>query len=102
MNPDEVLRPLQKRSVTSGSPILFFLPIQLPLGFHYRLTDQRSESHLFDKRLLIGDGKGAGYPKGFQNQPPPPNRFCTDIVSAASVGALLIGPRLGGALKEIR
>lgn len=74
---------------------------ELPLGFLccFRLPYPGSGAHLFHKFILISDSKGAGCTDGFQNQLP--DRFCPDIVAAASAGTLLVCQRIGGAVKEV-
>lgn len=52
------------------------------------LPDLRSGAHLFDKRILIEEGKGAGYPDGLQDQLP--NHFCVNIVATANMRTLLV------------
>ena len=82
-----------------NTPTVF---VQLAFGIlcDFRLSDLRSRTHLFHKLILIGDGKGAGCSDGFQNKLS--DRFCPNIVTAASMSALLMCQRVGGAIVKIR
>ena len=83
-----------------GNPL--FLLVQPPLGFlgRFCLPQLGGRAHLLQKGVPVGDGKGAGCPDGFQNQLP--QHLAADIVSAASMGALLMCQRIGGTIVKVR
>ena len=83
-----------------GNTLTVFVQLAFGILCDFRLSDLRSRTHLFHKLILIGDGKGAGCSDGFQNKLS--DRFCPNIVTAASMSALLMCQRVGGAIVKIR
>ena len=73
--------------VSLSGNTLFTVFVQLAFGIlcDFRLSDLRSRTHLFHKLILIGDGKGAGCSMVSSKLS---DRFCPNIVTAASMSAL--------------
>ncbi len=78
-----------------------FVLVQLSLGVlgRFCLPELGSRAHLFHKRRLIGDRKGADCADGIQNQGT--QGLSRDIMAAASGGAFLAGEGIGGTIEEV-
>jgi len=79
-----------------------FVLAQLSLGIfgRFHLPELGGRAHLFHKRRLIGNCKGADRADGVQNQGA--QSFGRDIVAAAGGSSFLMGEGIGGTIEEVR